>query len=103
MFFRLKETLSGQVLKLVESYRDDTARPRHRTAVSLGSAPLAREDWKPVAMAVEDRLYGRETLVARDLSTEQTAWVDRIVRQVGNEGRWQPFAGPAPEVNTSMG
>jgi hypothetical protein len=82
-----KETRSGQVLKLVESYRDDTARPRHRAVVSLGNAPLAREDWKPVAKAVEDRLYGREALLARELSTEHAAWVDRIVRQVGNEGR----------------
>jgi transposase len=97
MFFRLKETRSGQVLKLVESYRDDTARPRHRAVVSLGNAPLAREDWKPVAKAVEDRLYGRETLLARELSAEHAAWVDRIVRQVGSEGRWQPFAGPAPD------
>lgn len=39
MFFRLKPTRSGQVLKLVESYRDDTARPRHRAVASLGVAP----------------------------------------------------------------
>ena len=97
MFFRLKATRSGQVLKLVESYRDDTARPRHRAVVSLGNAALAREVWKSVAKAVEDRLYNRETLLARDLSTEHAAWVDRIVRQVGSEGRWQPFASPAPD------
>ena len=97
MFFRLKEARSGQVLKLVESYRDDTARPRHRAVASLGNAPLAREDWKPVAKAVEDRLYGRETLLARELSAEHAAWVDRIVRQVGSEGRWHPFAGLAAE------
>lgn len=97
MFFRLKETRSGQVLKLVESYRDDTARPRHRAVVSLGNAPLARADWKPVAKAVEDRLYGRETLLARELIADHVAWVDRIVRQVGSEGRWQPFASPVPE------
>jgi len=97
MFFRLKETRSGQVLKLVESYRDDTARPRHRAVVSLGNAALARADWKPVAKAVEDRLYGREALLARELSAEHAAWVDRIVRQVGSEGRWHPFAGPAAE------
>jgi len=97
MFFRLKATRSGQVLKLVESYRDDTARPRHRAVVSLGNAALAREDWKPVAKAVEDRLYNRETLLERDLSAEHAAWVDRIVRQVGSEGRWQPFVSPAPD------
>lgn len=97
MFFRLKETRSGQILKLVESYRDDTGRPRHRSVVSLGNAPLAREDWKPVAKAVEDRLYGRESLLGRELSEDLAAWVDRIVRQVGSEGRWQPFPSPTPE------
>ena len=35
MFFRLKATRSGQVLKLIESYRDDTAMSRHRTVASL--------------------------------------------------------------------
>jgi len=94
MFFRLKTTRSGQVLKLVESYRDDTARPRHRAVASLGNAPLARADWKPIAKAVEDRLYGREALLARDLSAVQAQWVDRLVRQVGSEGRWKPFAEP---------
>ena len=49
MFFRLKTTKSGQVLKLIESYRDDTARPRHRAVVSLGNAPIACADWKPIA------------------------------------------------------
>jgi transposase len=60
----------------------------------LGNAPIARADWKPIAKAVEDRLYGRETLWARDLGESQAAWVDRIVRQVGSEGRWLPFAQP---------
>lgn len=95
MFFRLKPTRSGQVLKLVESYRDDTARPRHRAVASLGDAPLARADWKPVAKAVEDRLYAREVLLPRVLSAEHAQWVDRILRQVGSEGRWRPFAGPS--------
>jgi hypothetical protein len=90
LFFRLKETRSGQVLKLVESYRDEAGRSRHRAVASLGNAPLARKDWKPVAKAIEDRLYGRKVLLARDLNAEHAAWVDRIVRQVGSEGRWQP-------------
>jgi transposase len=93
MFFRHKTTRSGHVLRLIESYRDEAARPRHRGVVSLGNAALGRADWKPVAKAVEDRLYGREALLARDLSRTQAQWVDRIVRQVGSEGRWQPFTG----------
>lgn len=94
MFFRLKVTQSGQVLRLIESYRDAAAQPRHRAVVSLGNAPMDRADWKPIAKAVEDRLYGRQTLWVRDLSPSQTQWADRIVRQVGSEGRWQPFAEP---------
>jgi hypothetical protein len=88
MFFRIKTTKSGQVLKLIESYRDDTMRPRHRNVASLGNAAIAHTDWKPIAKAVEDRLYGRTALMARNLSTEQARWVDRIVRQVAGEGQW---------------
>jgi len=95
MFFRLKTTRSGQVLRLVESYRDETARPRHRAVASLGNAPIERTDWKPIAKAVENRLYGHGVLFDRTLSAAQAQWVDRIVRQVGNEGRWQPLAGAA--------
>ena len=95
MFFRLKPTRSGQVLKLVESYRDDTARPRHRAVASLGDAPLAPADWKPVAKSVEDRLYGRENIFSRNLSEVQLQWADRIVRQVSSEGRWHPFTEPS--------
>jgi len=97
MFFRLKTTRSGQVLKLIESYRDDTAKPRHRSVVSLGNAPIAREEWKPIAKAVEDRLYGREALLQRELSATQAGWVDRIVRQIASEGRWHPFPSPSDE------
>lgn len=91
MFFRLKATGSGQVLKLVESYRDDTAKPRHRAVVSLGNAAMDPKDWKLIAKAVEDRLYGHEQLLARELSEHQREWVDRIARQVASEGRWSPL------------
>lgn len=91
MFFRLKATRSGQVLRLIESYRDETARPRHRAVASLGNAAIGRSDWKPIAKAVEDRLYGREVLLARELNADQIRWVDRIVRQVGSESRWRPL------------
>jgi len=91
MFFRIKTTRSGQVFKLIESYRDDTARPRHRNVASLGNAAIARADWKPIAKTVEDRLYGRAALFEQDLSDEQARWVDRIVRQVASEGKWQAF------------
>jgi len=88
MFFRLKKTKSGQVLKLIESYRDEESVPRHRSVVSLGNAPIGQENWKPIAKAVEDRLYDRHDLIERDLDDAQQQWVDRIVRQVESEGSW---------------
>jgi len=91
MFFRLKTTKSGQVLKLIESYRDDTAKPRHRTVASLGNAAMAHEHWKAIAKVVEGRLYGQQELIERALGTEQQQWVDRILRQISSEGRWTPF------------
>ena len=63
MFFRLKSTKSTPVLKLIESYRDDTAKPRHRTVASLGDAAIAREHWKAIAKVVEGRLYGQRELI----------------------------------------
>lgn len=103
MFFRLKPTRSGQVLKLIESYRDDTARSRHRAVASLGDAPLASSDWKPIAKAVEDRLYGHDSMFPRNLSETQLQWVDRIVRQVSSEGRWHPFAKTANNAEVING
>jgi len=88
MFFRLKQTKSGQVLKLIESYRDEASVPRHRTVASLGNAVLARKHWKAIAKTVEDRLYGRVDLIDRELCTDALEWADRIVRQVASEGRW---------------
>jgi transposase len=36
-------------------------------------------------------LYKREELFPRELSDEQATWVDRITRQVANEGKWSAF------------
>ena len=91
MFFRLKATRSGQVLKLIESYRDDTGKPRHRTVASLGNAPLARNDWKELARIVEAHLYGKDELLPRDVDASMRHWADRILRQVSSEGRWRRF------------
>ena len=91
MFFRLKSTKSTPVLKLIESYRDDTAKPRHRTVASLGDAAIAREHWKAIAKVVEGRLYGQPELLERVLGKEEQQWVDRILRHVSSEGRWRPF------------
>lgn len=58
MFFRLKRSPSGQVLQLIESYRNNQGKPRQRVVVSLGDAAISRPDWKPIAKAVEKHLYG---------------------------------------------
>lgn len=91
MFFRLKTTKSGHVLKLVESYRDVHAKPRHRAVTSLGNAAITPTDWKRIAKAVEGRLYQREDLFVSDLTEIQKQWVDRIVKQVSSEGLWSPL------------
>lgn len=96
MFFRLKKTKSGQVLKLIESYRDETSQPRHRTVVSLGNSPIDQSSWKAIAKTVEDRLYGRVNLIDRNLSNVEQHWVDRLVRQIEGEGRWSPESPSRP-------
>ena len=42
MFFRLKHSKSGQVLQLLESYRNSEGKPRQRVVVSLGDAGISR-------------------------------------------------------------
>lgn len=98
MFFRLKKTSSGQVLKLIESYRDSEGVPRHRTVVSLGDAALAPAHYKPVARAVEARLYAHEALLDLELDQDCQSWADRIVRKVEQEGCWTRYAREAGGV-----
>ena len=64
MFFRLKHSKSGQVLQLLESYRNSEGKPRQRVVVSLGDAGISRPDWGPIAKAVQKQLYGIEELLA---------------------------------------
>lgn len=93
MFFRLKKMKSGQVLKLIESYRDAEGVPRHRTVVSLGNAAMDAEQYKPIAKAVEARLYAQEYLsLGLELSEACQSWVDRIVRKVEQGGGWTQHA-----------
>ena len=103
MFFRLKATGSGQVVKLLESYRDVDGKSRHRTVASLGNAPINWDERKAIAKAVEGRLYGQGELVAGELSEQGGQWVDRILRQVSVEGSWRLFPRPyCDPVRTSM-
>jgi len=91
MFFRIKQSPSGQVLQLLESYRNPQGQPRQRVVISLGEAALAQADWKSVARAVADELYGEKPLLAPELSENGQKWADSITRRVMREGRWLPL------------
>jgi hypothetical protein len=93
MFFRRKNSPSGRVLQLLESYRNPQGQPRHRVVVSLGDAPLAQAEWRPVAAAVSAQLYGQALLppLAAPLSAQAQGWVDSITRRVVREARWLPL------------
>ena len=91
MFFRIKQSPSGQVLQLLESYRNPQGQPRQRVVISLGDAALAQADWKSVARAVADELYGEKPLLAPELSENGQKWADSITRRVMREGRWLPL------------
>ena len=91
MFFRRKNSPSGRVLQLLESYRNLQGQPRHRVVISLGDAPLAQADWKTVAAAVAGPLYGQPPLVPAKLSARGQQYVDSIIRRVLREGRWLPL------------
>ena len=53
MFFRLKHSKSGQVLQLLESYRNGQGQPRQRVVISLGNAKIVEKDRGLVAKAIE--------------------------------------------------
>ena len=81
MFFRLKQSPSGRVLQLLESYRNPEGQPRHRVVISLGDAALAHADWKTVAGAVSAELYGQKPMLPPELSTNAQKWIDSITRR----------------------
>jgi len=93
MHFKLKTTPSGQVLQLVESYRNGQGQPCHRIVVSLGNARIEKCDQTAVATAVADHLYGRASIFGDDSKTNEAvrSWKDRIVRLVQRQGRWHPL------------
>ena len=89
MFFRLKRSKSGEVLQLLESYRNAQGKPRQRVVLSLGDAPISRSDWKPIAKAVQKHLYGIEELLAPQYTRRQHNWIELIVRRIDGQGRWR--------------
>lgn len=104
MFLRLKKTDSGQVLKLLESYRDPDGIPRHRTIVSLGNPTISKDDYSIIARMVESH-FKNTTLDMFD-SVEATdeilGWVDRIVHQIENEKKWTPDGKSEPSSSGTI-
>jgi len=91
MFFRRKDSPSGRVLQLLESYRNPQGQPRHRVVISLGDAAFAPADWKAAAAAVSAQLHGQSLLLPVELSPGAQKWVDSITRRIMREGRWFPL------------
>ena len=92
MFFRLKKTPSGQVLQLVESYRDAENRPRQRVVISLGNAKMSEDDRPVIAKEIEKRLYGKLDLFPSNHSASTQKWIDTIIRRIDLQGRWTPLS-----------
>ena len=82
MFFRLKHSKSGQVLQLLESYRNSEGKPRQRVVVSLGDGAISRPDFGPIAKAVQKQLYGIEELLAPEYTRRQQNWIELILRRI---------------------
>ena len=78
MFFRLKQSPSGQCLQLLEAYRNARGEPRHRVVVSLGDSSLPVPERAAIARAVERKLRGEEELLPTPLSAEAQPWVDTM-------------------------
>lgn len=63
MYFRNKRSNTGQVIQLIESFRDSEGRPRQKILLSLGTATIPEEIWKELASEVENRLHGVLSLI----------------------------------------
>ena len=104
MFFRCKQSPSGQCLQLLEAYRNAQGQPRHRVVVSLGDATIPEADQPRIARLVEQRLRGQASLQGISDPAGVLAWADTIAKRVEREGRWRPApAGPSPEASPGAG
>lgn len=94
MFFRIKKTPSGQVMQLIQSFRDKLGRARNRVVVSLGNANIPEDIRKRVAKAVENKLYnyyyGETELFEEDYNRKEQHWIDMVIRHIDRKGSWKP-------------
>lgn len=91
MFFRIKQSKSGSILQLVESYRNEENLPRQRLVVSLGEPVLPQAYWREVADRVEARLEQRHEQYDLREAEEAAAiakWVDLVVNRIQRDGKW---------------
>ena len=89
MFFRETRSRNSKspVLQLVENIRTEKG-PRQRLIVSLGTNfPIQKEDRRPVASIVQDRLRGQLPLFEND--PRHIACADKIVKKIQTEGKWE--------------
>ena len=73
----------------MESFRNDSGRPRHRVVVSLGDADIPQDHQEIIARAVEKRLYQQQELFPWEYEPSVQKWVDLIIRKVDMQGRWK--------------
>ena len=90
MFFHKKKSKSGEVLQLLESFRNREGKSRHRVVVSLGNALVPESSWKCISKHVESILYGYRELF--DAAEVEQVWIDQILKRIEREGKWQPLA-----------
>jgi len=90
MYFRRKKTPSGEVLQLLESYRNAEGNPRSQIVVSLGNAKIPEGYWGVIATSVSSALYGHQQLIQDDIPKQARPWIDSILKRVQREGRWSP-------------
>lgn len=92
MYFRKKKTPNGQVLQLLESYRNAEGQPRNRVVVSLGGAKIDNLEYPVIAKAIQRRLYGYIDMFSEIINEQSRHWIDLVVRQVERQGRWMPLS-----------
>ena len=78
MFFRTKQSPSGQCLQLLESYRNEKGQPRHRVVVSIGDSDIDEADRPVIARLVEQRLLGQADLCGACDNAIALEWADTI-------------------------
>lgn len=102
MFFRLKSTKSGKVLKLLESFRDCEGVPRHRTVVSLGTPSIDKSQYKRIAYLIEKHFYNKtmdDLIYESELTPEDRNFSSQAIRKIESENRWIPVRSESSDTS----